>query len=367
MFLPAVKHLVDTAPVILFFDGHHSHISIKLIEEARANKVHLICFPPHTTHILQPLDVSVFGPVKNEWKKCLKQFQIETCASVVTKEEFPHLLAELYQKSFHPHHFKSGFHACGLYPLCRDAISLKKLSTALPFTKASEPEPGVVSGVQDNNSVKSGNSSVNSGDNSGEDNSSGDNSGEDNSSVKQREEVVIQLSGTFTYEKTITPIPLHLRGYFADLLQKKKKYTKQIDRRKVKPRFYGEALTADEVYERMVEEEHQKEKTKKAKTVRKTKKIRSTGKYTRKKAQVKKGKKCDQSDSKQSDDDLSQEKLNSSDEDDGVCEECGRAYADDPEEEKMKWMGCDTCDRWYHYSCINLTSIPTGFWSCAYC
>ena len=67
--------------------------------------------------------------------------------------------------------------------------------------------------------------------------------------------------------------------------------------------------------------------------------------------------------SKQSDDDLSQEKLNSSDEDNGVCEECGRAYADDPEEEKMKWMGCDTCDRWYHYSCLSLSSIPTGFWS----
>ena len=66
LFLPAVKHLVDTAPIILFFNGHHSHISIKLIEEARANKVHLICFPPHTTHILQPLDVSVFGSVKNE-------------------------------------------------------------------------------------------------------------------------------------------------------------------------------------------------------------------------------------------------------------------------------------------------------------
>ena len=30
MFLTAVKHLTETAPVILFFDGHHSHLSIKL-------------------------------------------------------------------------------------------------------------------------------------------------------------------------------------------------------------------------------------------------------------------------------------------------------------------------------------------------
>ena len=105
----------------------------------------------------------------------LKMSEKNACSSFKLKHvlqllQFPHLLAELYQKSFHPHHFKSGFHACGLYPLCRDAISSKKLSTALQFTKASEPEPGVVSGVH-NSLVKSGeavNSSINSGDNSGE-------------------------------------------------------------------------------------------------------------------------------------------------------------------------------------------------------
>jgi hypothetical protein len=54
------------------------------------------------------------------------------------------------------------------------------------------------------------------------------------------------------------------------------------------------------------------EKMKKAKTVGKTKKTCSTGKNARKKAPMKKGKNCHQSDSaEQSDsDDLSQEKLN---------------------------------------------------------
>lgn len=67
MFLPATKHVAKKLPVILFFDGHHSHLSIKLIELARAHNVHLFCFPPHCTHILQPLDVAVFGPVKAAW------------------------------------------------------------------------------------------------------------------------------------------------------------------------------------------------------------------------------------------------------------------------------------------------------------
>ena len=43
MFVPAVRHIT---PIILFFDGHHSHLTLRLIEVARSNNIHLICFPP---------------------------------------------------------------------------------------------------------------------------------------------------------------------------------------------------------------------------------------------------------------------------------------------------------------------------------
>ena len=33
LFVPAVKALLQTGPVVLFFDGHHSHLSLKLLEE----------------------------------------------------------------------------------------------------------------------------------------------------------------------------------------------------------------------------------------------------------------------------------------------------------------------------------------------
>ena len=34
MFIPAVKHLTTKHPVLLVFDGHHSHISLDLIKLA---------------------------------------------------------------------------------------------------------------------------------------------------------------------------------------------------------------------------------------------------------------------------------------------------------------------------------------------
>ena len=50
MFVLAVSHMTTDAPVFLFFDGHHSHITLRLVKVARANNIHLICFPPHATH-----------------------------------------------------------------------------------------------------------------------------------------------------------------------------------------------------------------------------------------------------------------------------------------------------------------------------
>jgi len=52
---------------------------------------------------------------------------------------------------------------------------------------------------------------------------------------------------------------LHLRGYFSKLLEKKRERPgKRNDKTKAKPRFYGEALTLDEVAERYAQEEASK-------------------------------------------------------------------------------------------------------------
>ena len=54
-----IQNLPPARPVLLLQDGHGSHISIALIELARANDIHLLCIPAHTSHVLQPLDVGV--------------------------------------------------------------------------------------------------------------------------------------------------------------------------------------------------------------------------------------------------------------------------------------------------------------------
>jgi len=54
---------------LLTYDGHESHITYEFIEYAYAHQIN--CFPAHSTHLLQPLDVVSFGQYAAEYSKAL--------------------------------------------------------------------------------------------------------------------------------------------------------------------------------------------------------------------------------------------------------------------------------------------------------
>jgi len=49
---------------MLIIDGHSSHITGNIITLCIHNCIDLLIPPPHYSHLLHPLDVSVFGPMK---------------------------------------------------------------------------------------------------------------------------------------------------------------------------------------------------------------------------------------------------------------------------------------------------------------
>ncbi|KAI5822183.1 CENP-B protein, partial [Schizophyllum commune Tattone D] len=51
-------------PRLLLLDGHNSHYTRGFLEHARKHNIRVICYPAHTTHVLQGLDVVIFGPLK---------------------------------------------------------------------------------------------------------------------------------------------------------------------------------------------------------------------------------------------------------------------------------------------------------------
>ena len=142
LFIPAVADI--DGGKLLFFDGHGSHISLRIVETCRESNVHLVCLIPHSSHILQPLDVSVFKPMKTVWRNLLKSHYRETRLSKLNKEAFPKLLSKLYD-SLKPQNLIKGFMACGLFPIDQSAVKVSRLAPSLPFVREAarnrQPQP----------------------------------------------------------------------------------------------------------------------------------------------------------------------------------------------------------------------------------
>src|SRR5438270_7950606 len=60
----ATKEKANGQYRLLICDGHDSHISTQFVHYCIDNKIVVFLLPPHSSHLLQPLDVGVFGLVK---------------------------------------------------------------------------------------------------------------------------------------------------------------------------------------------------------------------------------------------------------------------------------------------------------------
>jgi hypothetical protein len=52
---------------LLILDGHSSHATPEFDQLCKDNKIITLCMPPHTSHLLQPLDVGSFSPLKTAY------------------------------------------------------------------------------------------------------------------------------------------------------------------------------------------------------------------------------------------------------------------------------------------------------------
>ena len=60
---------------LLIVDGHKSHrCNLPFYEAMRANGIEVLTIPPHTSHLLQPLDSIPFAQFKKHWEKNLMHY-----------------------------------------------------------------------------------------------------------------------------------------------------------------------------------------------------------------------------------------------------------------------------------------------------
>lgn len=123
------NYLVDKnipKPVIVFLDGHVSHLSYELSVFCKNHQIILCCLPPNATHILQPLDVAVFAVLKKQWQKFVKNWRTNYNGMDIQKFDVPKALAEIIEKEDFAQTIKAGFKCCGLYPFDPDGVNYEK-------------------------------------------------------------------------------------------------------------------------------------------------------------------------------------------------------------------------------------------------
>lgn len=75
-------------PVIVFIDGHRSHLAFETQEFCKQNDIWLIPLYPNTTHVLQPMDVTCFRVLKYKWREAVHDWKAASTEPSLSKECF---------------------------------------------------------------------------------------------------------------------------------------------------------------------------------------------------------------------------------------------------------------------------------------
>lgn len=131
----------DGKRVILFLDNHSTRsvqrahavfcrtslksyrFSLEVLDFARANGVEIIGFPSNSTHILQPADLSVFGPMKHYASVARAAFAQR---GVISRSNIVHVLSQAVLAAASPQNIISGWARAGLVPFNPEAVLERK-------------------------------------------------------------------------------------------------------------------------------------------------------------------------------------------------------------------------------------------------
>ena len=141
--------IITERPLLLVFDGHLTHLSFDVIEKEIEENIIIVKLPPHTTDLLQPLDVACFGPLKRMWSKKLNDWvsQFGT-RQPVRKPQYikvvnligqiwhdglkvVNLIGQIWHDGLSGKNIFSGFEATGIYPVGSSKYKTERLNPQL--------------------------------------------------------------------------------------------------------------------------------------------------------------------------------------------------------------------------------------------
>lgn len=109
--------------VLLIMDNHGSHITLESFEFCRANHIKVVSIPPHTSHRLQPLDLSFYSPLKKAFNTECDRFLRANRFQKITVYDIAYIFNEAYMKVATMEKGVSGFRTAGILPFNPEKFS----------------------------------------------------------------------------------------------------------------------------------------------------------------------------------------------------------------------------------------------------
>ena len=114
---------------LLIIDDHESHCSIDFQDRCKEKKIIALCMPPHSSHLLQPLDVACFSPLKRAYGDEISALARDRIHHI-NKQTFLPAFKVAFKKAFTRENACAGFRGAGLCPHDPQAV-LSKLDVQL--------------------------------------------------------------------------------------------------------------------------------------------------------------------------------------------------------------------------------------------
>ena len=114
MFLPCTH--VNGIPRLLLLDNHGSHISTQFMKICWENNVYVFYLIPHSSHVLQPLDLCPFSIVKSRYRDELSNLASLADSIAVKKNLFIDVYNKARNEGMSEYNIRAGWKATGIYP-----------------------------------------------------------------------------------------------------------------------------------------------------------------------------------------------------------------------------------------------------------
>jgi DDE superfamily endonuclease len=100
---------------LLILDGHKSHSTLEFMSFCADHDIVLLYLPPHTSHLLQPLDVGCFGPLQRGYNTCL-QARCATGVVRIQSAEAIEIYVKCRREALTRKYIQLGFSRTGIFP-----------------------------------------------------------------------------------------------------------------------------------------------------------------------------------------------------------------------------------------------------------